>query len=127
MAGSTNHKKLPKRIYKLKLNFSWKNLFLYGFLLLMLILLFAGFTSNVQEPSSVPVSQIVKDVQDGKVKQLTVMDTKLTAIEQNGKTVESTKEANANVYTLFKDAGVSLDKTNVVVKDETGWSNWLNI
>lgn len=118
--------KRQRKIVKIKFNFSWKNLFLYGFLFLMLLLLFVSFTSGTPESQTVPLSQIVSDVGQGKVKQLTVTDTKLTAVE-NGKTVESTKEAGANIYTLFKDAGVTLDKTKVTVKDETGFTNWFNI
>lgn len=127
MAGSTNHKKAPKKIYKVKVNLSWKNIFLYGFLFLMLLFVFVGFAGTGTSSQNVPLSQVVQDVKQGKVKQITVEDTKMTVDENNGKTVETTKEPSANVYSLFKDAGVSLNNTKVIVKDESSVGNWLNL
>lgn len=119
-------KKPTRKIIKVKFNFSWKNIFLYGFLLLMVGLMFLGFTGSSPEQKTVPFSQIVADVKSGKVQNLTVSDTKIVATE--GKTMlESTKESGSSVYTLFKDAGVSLDKTKVTIKDETTLNNWINI
>ncbi len=123
---SKKENRTPKKIRIIKINLSWKNVILYGFLALFLIFLFSGFNSSLDQTKAVPLSTIIQDVQSGKVSELTVTDTKLTATE--GKTtIETTKEPSANVYGLFKDAGVSLDKTKVVVKDESSWNNWLNI
>ncbi|MGH7245873.1 MAG: ATP-dependent zinc metalloprotease FtsH [Candidatus Levyibacteriota bacterium] len=124
---STNGKPTKKpKIIKLKLDLSWKNLFLYGFLLVFLLFLFFGFNQSVTPSKTTSLSQLMQDVKNGKVQELTVTDTKLTA-QEKGQTVETTKEATANVYTLFKDAGVSLDKTKVTVKDDSGLTNWINI
>ncbi len=86
-----------------------------------------GFNSGFESNQSVPLSQVVQDVRDGKVQSITVSDTKIQATEKGGKVVDTTKEANANVYTLFKDAGVSLDKTKVMVKDESSIGSWINL
>lgn len=126
MAGNSS-KKNSRKIYKVKFNFSWKNILLYGFLLFMLFFVFMGFNSGLDNSQSVPLSQVVQDVRDGNVQSITVSDTKIQATEKGGKVVNTTKEPSANVYTLFKDAGVSLDKTKVVVKDETGIGNWINL
>jgi len=124
---SQNHKKNGKRkIVKVKFNLSWKNVFLYGFLLLFLMFLFAGLNQSVQDAHTVPLSQVLQDTKAGKVKSITVEDTKLTVVEKD-KTVISTKEASSNVYSLFKDAGIPLDKTKIEVKDNTGVGNWINL
>ncbi|HEX7042549.1 MAG TPA: ATP-dependent zinc metalloprotease FtsH [Patescibacteria group bacterium] len=127
MAGTNPPKKTPKKIYKVKVKFSWKNILLYGFLAFMLFFIFMGFNSGFDTTQSVPLSQVVQDVKDGKVTSITVSDTKIDATEKGGKVVETTKEPSANVYSLFKDAGVSLDKTKVVVKDESTVGNWVNL
>jgi len=85
-----------------------------------------GFGSSFQAKQPVALSQVIQDVKDGKVSQITVSDTSLTVKEKSG-TVTSTKETGSSIYTLFKDAGVNLDKTQITVKDETGLTNWLNI
>jgi len=124
----TNGKKISKKqkIFKVKLNTSWKNIFLYGFLILIVGFLFLSATAPLEQINTVPLSQIISDVKAGKVKEISIVDTKLTIKEQD-KTVQAFKETGANTYQLFKDAGVSLDKTKVLVKDETGLNNWINI
>lgn len=115
-----------KKIVKVKFNLSWKNLFLYGFLLLFLMFLFAGLNSSSQEARTVPLSQVIQDVKQGKVQQITVEDTKLT-VKEGDKTVESTKEPTSDVYTLFRNAGVPLNQTKVTVKDNSSIGNWVNL
>jgi len=115
-----------QKIFKVKLNTSWKNLFLYGFLVLIAGFLFLGVTAPLEQINTVPLSQVISDVKAGKVKEISILDNKLTIKEQD-KTVQAFKEPGANTYQLFKDAGVSLDKTKVLVKDETGLNNWVNI
>ncbi|MCL5113908.1 MAG: ATP-dependent zinc metalloprotease FtsH [Patescibacteria group bacterium] len=115
-----------QKTVKLKINLSWKNALLYGFILLFAIFLFIGATAPLEQPKSVPLSQVINDVKNGKVSEIAIVDNKLT-VKENGQTLQSFKEPSANVYQLFKDAGVSLDKTKVNIKDETGLNNWLNI
>jgi len=99
---------------------------LYGFLLLFGLFLFMGFNQPFDEGKAVPISQLIQQVKDGQVSQITVQDTKLVAQTKQG--VETTsKETGSNVYQLFKDAGVSLDKTKVDVKDDTGINSWINL
>lgn len=115
-----------QKIFKVKLNTSWKNIFLYGFLIFITGFLFLSATVPSEQVKTVPLSQVISDVKAGKVKEISILDNKLTIKEQD-KTVQSFKEPGANTYQLFKDAGVSLDKTKVLVKDETALNSWVNI
>ncbi len=85
-----------------------------------------GFVSPLEEQKTVPLSEIIQSVKQGDVKQITVLDNKLL-VARGKDTVQTHKEPSANVYQLFKDAGVSLEKTKVVIKDDSNVSNWLNI
>ncbi len=130
MAGTnptTSKKNGKKRIYKVKINFSWKNIFLYGFLLLFLMFLFAGLSQSGSSSKNVALSQIIQDVKSGKVKSLTVSDTQITATEKNNATEQANKESGTSVYTLFKDAGVPLNTTKITVNDESTLFNWVSI
>jgi len=115
------------KIVKVKVRFSWKNLLVYAFLFFFAMFIFMG-TNN--KPSSdmktIPLSQVVADVNAGKVTEIQVLENKLI-LTKGKETFQSFKEQGANVYQIFKDAGVQLDKTKVVIKDETGFNNWLNI
>jgi cell division protease FtsH len=126
-----NSKKRKIRIIKPKMGFSWKNLIIYGSLAVFLWFIILGFTqpttTNGQPSKQVSLSQIITEVKQDKVKQIEVSGNKITATQKDGKTVEANKEAGANLYQLFKDSGVSLDKTKVDVKDDTALNNWVNI
>ena len=124
-----NHKNNKKpRIVKVKINASWKNALIYAFLFLFAMFLFFG-SSNKQTPEdtkTVPLSQVVADVRAGKVAEIEVLENKLV-VKEGKETLQSYKETGANVYQIFKDAGVQLDKTKVIIKDQAGLNNWLNI
>lgn len=125
--------KKPKKLrqVKVKMKFSWKNIVIYAFLLLFAAFIFMGLSqpSDSQpfaETKTVPLSQIISDVKAGKVTSITVDPNKITAAEKN-QTLQSFKESSSNVYQLFRDAGVALNNTKVVVNDETTINNWINL
>jgi len=121
-----NHKK-PK-IVKMKIRTSWKNILIYTFLFLFAMFIFLG-ANNSQSPESsktIPLSQVISDVKAGKVTEIDVQDNKLV-LKEGKNNFESYKETGANVYQIFRDAGVQLNKTSIVVSDDTGLNNWLNI
>ncbi len=124
--GKKNHKR--QKIAKIKIKTTWKNLIVYAFLFLFAMFLFLGVNNNqpFEDAKTVPLSQVVSDVKAGKVSEIEVLENKLV-IKKGKETLQSFKESGANVYQIFKDAGVQLDKTKVVIKDETGLNNWLNI
>lgn len=122
--GRKNNQK-PK-IFKVKVNLSWKNFSLYGFLVLLFLFFFFGLNQSLDERKVVPLSQVLEQTKNGEVQKIEVVDTKLIVTTKSG-VEESFKEHGANVYQLFKDAGVPLNKTKVIVKDDTGLNSWLNV
>lgn len=129
MAGIKRPKKLKH--VKVKMKFSWKNIIIYSFLILFTAFLFFGAnqsstTSFNETTKTVPLSTLINDVKSGKVSLINVYPNKIDAVEK-GVILESFKEVNADVYQLFKNANVSLDKTKVVIKDDTGLNNWISI
>ena len=88
------------------------------------------FTGVNQQPlddsKTVPLSQVLQDVKAGKVSEIEVLENKLV-IREGKEILQSYKEPGSNIYQIFKDAGVPLDKTKIVIKDQTGMNSWLNI
>lgn len=114
---------------KFKVNTSWKNIILYGFLILFSLILFGALSSPMDNGKTVPLSQVIQDVKDGEVKEIVVNGDKLQVTKENGEKVQTTKEPSADVYSLFNDAGASLRNSdvNVVIKDQAGMNNWVNL
>jgi cell division protease FtsH len=121
-----NSRKISK---KFRFKPSWKNLLLYGILILLSLFVLTAFSAPYEDSRTVPLSQVINEVKAGKVKEITVNGNKLVALGE-GKTVQADKEAGADVYSLFRDAGVSerqLQKVKVTVRDEAGLNSWVNI
>lgn len=129
MAGNGSakqNKNIKRKPLKLKFNFSWKNLLLYGFLALFAFMVVVSLNTPLKKGKNVPLSQVITEVKKGNVKEITVQDNKLVVDTTSG-VVETAKEPGSNVYQLFKDAGVSLENTKVLVKDDAGLNSWINI
>lgn len=121
-----NGKKINKqKILKVRIR-NWKNLVIYGVIFLFLSFLFIGISDPVKPGKSIPLSQAILDVKSGKVTEIEVLENKLVLHEKNG-VYEASKEPNSDVYSLFKDAGVALNKTKVTINDKTTVNNWINI
>lgn len=123
---SNGKKQNHKKVVKVKIKLTWKNIFLYGFIILFGFFLLLSWMASVSDQATVSLSDIVNDVKQNKVSEITVLDTKVTAKEKDGKELQSYKEQNANIYQIFKDAGVPLNKTKITVKDNSNVNNWLN-
>ncbi len=85
-----------------------------------------GLNQPLTKRDSIPLSQAIQEVKKGKVSEIEVLDNKLI-LKMNGKSVEAFKEPGSNIYTLFKDAGVNLNKTKVSINDKTTLNNWINV
>ncbi len=116
-----------KKIVGLKSKFPLKTLFLYSLLAIFVVFFFSSFEAASEEKKSVPLSQIISEVRKNQVAQITVTSNKLVVLEKNGSSLQAVKEPSSDVYTLFKNAGVSLADAKIIVKDEAGTSNWMNI
>lgn len=130
---STNGKKIPvngngkKKIVRIKGKLSWKNLILYGFLLLFSLFVFSALSGPYEEGNKVSLSQVVALVKKGQISEIVVSGDKLTITQKDGKKINAVKEPGADVYSLFKNAGVSLGDAKITVKDEAGFNNWVNL
>jgi cell division protease FtsH len=125
--GSSSGRK--QKIVKLNVKNSWKNILLYGFLILFSLLIFSAFSTPVNDGQRVPLSEVIQDVKRNKVDEIIVQGDKLIVTKENGEKVETFKEPSADVYSLFENAGASLANRNiqVIIKDEAGMNNWINL
>lgn len=121
--------KINKKGKKNKFRLGWKDLFLYGFLLLFLIFLTVGISdfSQVSQEPQASLSQIVSDIKQNKVKEVVVSDTKLEVTYNDGKKVISRQEANSSFYEVLNNAKVDASKVKITVKDSTGLNTWVGI
>lgn len=118
-----------KRKFKMGFSFSWKDIILYGFLFFFLVFLTIGIgdVNQMNNPKSVPISQVVQDIRSKKVSSISVSDTKITVNYKNGKKAESIKEAATSIYDILKNSNIDPSTVKIEVKDEAGATAWVNI
>lgn len=125
--GKRNHSgEHRKKVTKFKPRFSWKNLLLYGFLVVFSIFVFSALSTTGEDQKTVPLSEVIGYVKKDQVTKIEVNGDKLSVNLKNNQKIQAVKEPGADVYSLFKDAGADLGSTQVVVKDQAGLNNWFS-
>src|SRR3989344_307980 len=95
-------------------------------ILLVLSAIVAGLqTSFSKKIEDISLSTLVRKINDGEVKEITVLGDELEITLADGKTKErSKKETGASLSETLKNLGVNeaqRDKVNIVVKNESGF------
>lgn len=112
---------------RLKMRFDWKNTLLYGMLAVIALFFFFGLVNPPQFHETIPLSQVLNDVKEGKVEEIIVEAEKLTVKEKDNKTFVSNKELGSDIYEIFKNAGIEPTRTKITVKDQALSNAWLNV
>lgn len=101
-------------------------------IVILFFLLISGFlilySSPSQNPADVSLSELVKQINDGKVKQIEVSNDELKIELADGKQEKSVKERESGITESLKNYGVNPEKlnlVNIVVKKEPSWVTWL--
>lgn len=114
-----NTKSKGKKVTEFRFDFNIKNIFIVLFSCFFIFYLLSSFTTALKKDTAEkPISTVMKDIKDGKVKDLEVADNKVTVNYKNNTKVITYKESTANLDTMLHNAGV--DTTAVPIKvDDT--------
>jgi cell division protease FtsH len=121
--------KIKRQGKKNGFRFGWKDLFLYGFLILFLFFLTIGigdFSNNGQD-QNISLSQTLSEVKENKIKEIVVSDNKMDILYKDGKKATTKKEPGTSLYEVFKDANVDASKVKISIKDSSALNAWIGI
>ena len=121
--------KIKRQSKKNGFRFGWKDLFLYGFLILFLLFLTIGigdFSYGGQE-QNISLSQTLAEVKSNKIKEIVVSDNKMDILYKDGKKAVTKKEPGTSLYEVFKDANVDASKVKISIKDSSTLNTWIGI
>lgn len=121
-----NHKKAVKK-FEMKFKVDIKNLILYVLVGFLLLSFFLSFSVPVTPLKEVPLSQILTEVKDGKVKEITVEGDKLTVVYKDSTKVTSFKERGESVIKTFEASGINPKDAGINIKDQSTTDAWINI
>jgi cell division protease FtsH len=108
-----------------------RNSFVYLIVLVAVIALFVSiFPPAEREPSAISIDQVVTGVMEGRVRQITVQEDRLTVEFVDRPKAVSYKEKNSNIYQILYNAGVTQQQLRMVtidVKEAAQFGNWLGL
>ncbi len=111
---NTNGDKKPrfqKRLVKVvKVPKIFGNIFFYILAAFVVVLLLGAFGGLSTPPESVPISQVIKLINDSKVQNVTVSGDKITVLEKDGTQVVSDKESGISFDQVLTDNNVDRSK-----------------
>lgn len=127
------HVKLPQKKNGKKKRFglrlTWKDILLYSFIFLFFV--FLSFSIGGLTPTgstqNIPLSTVLKDVKDKKVKTLEVSESKINVEYKDGKKGVSDKEASASIYDILKNSNINPESVNITIKDSSGMNLWVGV
>ena len=106
-----------------------KNISIIVLVFLLISGIFILYNSPAQKPQDVGLSELVTEINDGKVKKITVENNVLQIELQDGANQKATKESESSLTDSLKNYGVNVDqlqKINVQIKGESGSSFWIS-
>jgi cell division protease FtsH len=107
----------------------FKNILIVFFVLLVLSGIFTIYNSPLKSTEQVSLNQVVNDINEGKVKKITVKENNLEIELKDGALKSSTKETDLGLTETLKNLGVDNEKLKAVsieVKGPSGLNFWLN-
>ena len=122
-----NGSKKPKKIFQFQMQLNFKNIVLGLFVLFLVFSLLGSFGNQSASLSTKPLSTVIADAKAGKVKSITVEDTKLTITDKSGTKYVSTKESQDSMVDILQKSGVNPATMTIDVKDLSAGQLWINI
>jgi cell division protease FtsH len=104
----------------------FKNLITIILIFIFLGSIFSFFSPPQEFIEEVPLTKIVRDINEGKIKKIEVSEKEILAEYIDGKKVLSKKEVNTSFFEILNNLGVDkerLAKVNIQIKE--GGGNWL--
>lgn len=117
-ATLNNNNKNSKKIAEFNFNFNLKTLFVVVFAALFFFYLYSILSTEVKKTlPEKPITTIVQEAKEGKIKKIDIADNKMIITYKNNDYATSFKESNESFLRTLKDAGVNPDTMQITVKD----------
>lgn len=109
------------KIAELRFNFDIKNIFIIFFVILFLFFAYRSISSEIKQAlPEKSITAVVKDIKDGRVKKVEIIDNKILVYYKNDNLAITYKEPSDSFLKTIKDSGINPDNLNIVIKDTQG-------
>jgi cell division protease FtsH len=104
----------------------WKNFVLYSIVSLITLALIVTILNPSQKGTEIPVSQVLNDIKDEKVKSVTVEGSTLDVKYKDDSTKTAIKDQDSFIKTL-ESSGIDPKSVEINIKDQAMGDAWFNI
>jgi len=127
MEKNKNNNKKNKKLFQWQLEINIKNIFIAFFIFLFLYQFFKSINSEIKQvlPEK-PITQVIQEIKDRKVKKIEITDNRLLIEYKDGKYAISYKEASESFLKTLKDNEIDSSSINLLIKDGQGASTLIN-
>src|SRR3990167_4545498 len=116
-----------KKIAEFKFNFDLKTVFIIFFVGLFAYYLFNSLSKEVKQAlPEKSFTTIVKEIKEGKVQKVEIVDNKIIVYYKNDKLAITYKEQGDSFLKTLKDADIDTSTLNITVKDTEGSAGIIN-
>lgn len=105
------------KVKEFKINLNVKTIALLLFLSLFAYTLLSPLMKDSKSGKDLPISQVLQDIKQGKVKKVETYDNKIEVTYKDDKKATTYKESSDSFREILKDNGVPLDKVTIENKD----------
>lgn len=120
-------KKNGNNFFKLSFNFDIKTIFIAIFIGFFMLYAVSGITREIGKAvPEKPITTIVKEIKEGKVSKVEIVDNKILVYYKDQKVAVTHKEPSDSFMKTLRDSGVNPDNVNVVIKDTQSSSGWIS-
>lgn len=115
------------KIAEFRFNFNLKNFFIIFFVVTFLFFAYRSISSEIKQTfPEKSITSVVKDIKDGKINKVEIIDNKILVYYKNSNLAITYKEPSDSFMKTIKDAGINPDNLNIVIKDTQGSSGIVN-
>lgn len=122
--GEKNGSKMNQKEFKItefRFNFNLKNFFVIFFVVTFLLFAYRSISSEIKQAlPEKSITSVVKDIKDGKVNKVEIIDNKILVYYKNSNLAITYKEASDSFLKTLRDANINPEKLNIVIKDTQG-------
>jgi cell division protease FtsH len=118
---------VKKKQFKLKLKFNLRTIVVWLIIIFLGLSLMGSFAQLPAEQEEIPLSQVLVDIGDNKVKKVEIEESKLNLEYQDGSKYVSRKEEGSSFTEILQKAEVNPKSVEIVVKDISFSRIWVDV
>ncbi|HUV42485.1 MAG TPA: ATP-dependent zinc metalloprotease FtsH [Patescibacteria group bacterium] len=117
----------PTKKFQFKFKLNLKSLLIWGVVVLIIASFFVSFRGESVTNEEIPLSQVINDIKQGKIKEVEVVDNQLNLTYEEEKIMTSRKEPGISLTEILQQEGIEPEKVEIKIKDTSLSKAWVEI